>query len=85
MTMPAYDGALEGTLIQPSIPIEPVTLTTDDAARYLGVAATTIRRWRQLGTGPQYLRLPGKMGKVLYRVRDLNSWLDTLPVEGGGE
>ena len=47
-------------------------LSTDAAAVFLGVSSKTLGRWRQLGKGPRYLRLGGK---VLYPKGELDRWL----------
>ena len=59
------------------------TLTTKDAAEYLGVTPATVRTWRRRGTGPRGYRVPGGH-TILYRVADLDSWVDSLEVVGGG-
>jgi excisionase family DNA binding protein len=42
------------------------------AAEYLGVALTTLAKWRISGEGPRYARV-GK--RVLYRRDDLDAWM----------
>ena len=51
---------------------------TDDPA--LAVIATrgTMSQWRHRGEGPRYVRLGGR---ILYRGRDINAWLDERIVE----
>ncbi|WP_420417417.1 helix-turn-helix transcriptional regulator [Pacificispira sp.] len=49
------------------------TLRTDDAARYIGLSASTMAKLRLSGKGPQYIKT-GRI--VLYRPADLDSWLD---------
>jgi hypothetical protein len=45
------------------------------AALMIGMSATTLARHREAGTGPVYVQLaPRRIG---YRVRDLESWLET--------
>jgi predicted DNA-binding transcriptional regulator AlpA len=48
-------------------------LAEDEAADYVGrVPPATLRQWRYLGTGPQYV----KVGRhVRYRRTDLDKWL----------
>ncbi len=47
--------------------------TVREAASYLGLAESTLNKWRCIGGGPEYL----KMGKsVRYRVADIHDWLD---------
>jgi hypothetical protein len=42
-------------------------LTEAEAADRLGFKAETLRKWRYLGTGPQYLQGPGVRGWIRYR------------------
>ena len=46
-------------------------LTTREAARYLGLAARTLRRYRVTGEGPVFHRFGGR---VRYRREDLDAW-----------
>jgi len=41
------------------------------AARYLGLSASTLAKWRVSGGGPLFLKL-GR--RVVYRLRDLEKW-----------
>ncbi len=50
-------------------------MTTQNAARYLGLSAKTLAMMRCQGTGPQFI----KRGRVFYFKEDLDSWLN----EGG--
>lgn len=52
--------------------INPTALPTKQAAEYLGVAKQTLANWRNLGKGPNYVKLDTA---VLYRVQDLDDWL----------
>lgn len=47
--------------------------TVTEAANHLGLAVSTLNKWRCLGGGPQYLKL-GKA--VRYRRTDLDTYLD---------
>ena len=50
-------------------------LRTPDAAAYCGIAVSTLEKLRLSGGGPIFL----KRGRsVLYRVADLDAWLDSL-------
>lgn len=52
--------------------IAPIALTPHEAAEYLSVGYSTLKKWRVNGDGPRY----AKVGKaVRYRVEDLNEWL----------
>lgn len=47
-------------------------LNTRDAARYLGLAVSTLNKWRCHGGGPEFLKL-GRA--VRYRQQDLDAFL----------
>jgi predicted DNA-binding transcriptional regulator AlpA len=55
-------------------------LRTPDAARYLGVSPSLLRKMRMrgsddpLGTGPRYIRISQSL--VVYEIRELDSWLE---------
>ena len=50
------------------------------AAAMLGLSRGTLANWRAEGRGPRYI----KSGKqILYRVSDLEAWLDAQPTVGG--
>ena len=50
-----------------------MTMDTDQAADYLGVSSGTLKRWRQAGIGPRYIRLSYQI--VRYRQQDLDNYL----------
>ena len=52
---------------------QPKVLTARETASFLGLAESTLAKWRCTGDGPQYLKL-GK--SVKYRLIDLNAWLE---------
>ena len=54
-------------------------LNDHEVAARVGVSVATVRRWRQLRTGPLYLKI-GAL--VRYRPRDIQEWLDGRPVGG---
>ncbi|MCJ9430751.1 helix-turn-helix transcriptional regulator [Kordiimonas marina] len=47
-------------------------LTTAEAARYIGVAKSTLAKWRIYGKGPSFLKLGHA---VRYLQRDLDAYL----------
>ena len=51
----------------------PRYLRTPEAARFLGLSGRTLEKHRTYGTGPRYSKLGGR---VVYRVEDLQSWVD---------
>lgn len=53
-------------------------LPTPDAARYIGLASSTLKKWRCTGDGPSYVRLGTR---VVYLVADLDDWLYAHRIE----
>jgi predicted DNA-binding transcriptional regulator AlpA len=53
------------------------TLTADEAAKFLGLAISTLAKSRLSGNGPVYCKL-GR--RVVYRREDLEAWLDSRVV-----
>jgi excisionase family DNA binding protein len=52
----------------------PITLTSREAAKVLGLAPSTLAKLRLNGNGPVYYKL-GR--RVLYRRESLEGWLET--------
>lgn len=50
------------------------TLTTRQAAKYLGVSDAVLRLWRFEGKGPCHFRAGEKL--IRYRRADLDSWIE---------
>ena len=44
-----------------------------EAAAYLRISEDTLRHWRSKGLGPKYIKINGR---ILYRLRDLERFLD---------
>jgi hypothetical protein len=57
----------------PEIPAEPACqlLTEKMLADHGGCSVARLQRWRTVGEGPQYLKI---VGKVLYRVKDIEAY-----------
>ena len=53
--------------------LPPRYLRTPEAARFVGLSIRTLEKHRIYGTGPRYSKLGGR---VVYRVEDLQSWVD---------
>lgn len=49
-----------------------IILNVGNAAERLGVAASTLARWRVTGEGPDFVRLGRRVG---YRLADLDAWV----------
>jgi len=57
-------------------------LTTAAAAAWLGcVRPRTLDNWRSQGRGPRYVRVGGR---IAYRLKDLQAWMDAQTVEVSG-
>ena len=48
--------------------------TPDEAAKVLRTSARTLERRRLDGTGPKFVKLGGRSGRVLYRPEDIAAW-----------
>jgi len=57
------------------------TLTTPEAAEWLGLSTPTLARWRGQRVGPPYIKLGPK--SVRYRISDLDSWQQAQVVDPG--
>lgn len=53
-------------------------LPTPEAARYIGLAYATLKRWRSTGHGPPYVRLGSR---IVYLIEDLDAWLRAHRIE----
>ncbi|HEX7338743.1 MAG TPA: helix-turn-helix domain-containing protein [Rhodanobacteraceae bacterium] len=53
-------------------------ITSNEAAALLHRAPITLERWRRRRVGPPFLRV---CGRVLYRVADIEEWLEKNRVE----
>jgi len=62
-------------------------LRTTDAARYLGVSPSLLRKMRSrgpadpLGAGPGYIRLSPSL--IVYEISVLDAWLDARSLHAG--
>ena len=53
-------------------------LSRFEAATYLGISRSTLARWAMLREGPRYHKIGGK---ALYKLADLNQYIDSQVVE----
>ena len=57
--------------------VKPYAVNTKDASKMTGIPVATLTTWRSRGGGPPFV----KAGRcVLYRVADLQAWLDARVV-----
>lgn len=61
-----------------SVTIRPIAVDPTTAAALLGRAPKTLANWRSEGTGPRYVK---DGASILYRMVDLESWLEAHAVE----
>ena len=54
-------------------------MSVKETAEFLGVTTRTLARWRALGIGPRYYKLPGL---IRYSPADLKEWLLASRKEG---
>ena len=53
--------------------LPPRYLRTPEAARFVGLSIRTLEKHRTYGTGPRYSKLGGR---VVYRIEDLQAWVE---------
>lgn len=53
-------------------------INTKAVAELLGLSPVTLRLWRTLGKGPQFVKCEGA---IRYRASDLEAWLDSRTVK----
>ena len=56
-------------------------MTPVDAARYLSLEVSTLKKRRRLGTGPKFYRFSSRC--VRYLREDLDEWIDDHAVDPG--
>jgi predicted DNA-binding transcriptional regulator AlpA len=82
VTPPRSRGEVAAGVCVPATPaVMRLTLSTEEAAAALGVHASTLRRLHKEGTGPRRLQLT--QTRVVYRISDLNLWLDAVAAGTG--
>ncbi|MGI8307186.1 helix-turn-helix transcriptional regulator [Saccharopolyspora hattusasensis] len=47
-------------------------LPTEEAAHYMGLSYSTLKKWRVTGDGPAYVRIGSR---IVYLIEDLDTWL----------
>ncbi len=58
-----------------------ILLTSKDAAEYLNLSESTLKKWRAQGRGPLFSRLPA----VRYRLADLEKFIQERAVSNSPE
>ena len=69
----AFDRITEVTYVPNLAGLPQRYLRTPEAARFVGLSIRTLEKHRIYGTGPRYSKLGGR---VVYRVEDLQAWVD---------
>lgn len=65
-----------------TIPSQDRPLNALETGEYLHLRPSTLATWRRLGYGPRYYRVGVR---CVYRLEDLNEWLDDECIEEPGE
>jgi hypothetical protein len=73
----AVDAAVRSIKLPAPQGSRPAVLGSKEAAVYVGLSHARLAKLRELGRGPRY-RKQGT--KVIYRVEDLDAYLNSLPV-----
>lgn len=55
-------------------PMSVYAMSTADAAAFVGLSVKTLANLRSEGSGPPFTKV---RGKVIYRTRDLEDWIDS--------
>ena len=58
-------------------------LSEGAAGKFIGVTGHAMRKWRQLGIGPEYIRISARC--VRYRHNDILRWLESRRVKPARE
>ncbi|QCX75451.1 Helix-turn-helix domain protein [Streptomyces sp. YIM 121038] len=58
-------------------------LTPKQVAAEYGFAVHTLKNWRWIGTGPDYIKGPGRTGRIKYRRSAVERWLKSHTVTPG--
>ena len=61
-----------------------LSVNATEAAAMLGVSPRTLANWRTQGIGPAFVRIGAVHSRTLYRLDDLQAWLDANRVETTG-
>lgn len=66
--------ASQSAKVRPATSVEarPAALSTVEAAMYIGLAHTTLKKWRVTGDGPSYVKAGSR---IVYLIDDLDAWL----------
>ena len=88
-TEPDPQPGYTGLRIQRDIAVDtgPYVMRAEDAAEFLGISGSTLRRYRAQGHIPyvRYINEMGKQGCVAYRTQDLRDFVDSCVVRGGSD
>ena len=54
-------------------------ITVTEVAEMVGTTRSTVEKWMKRGVAPKWRKLPNR--RVLFDVRDVEEWLDSLVVQ----
>lgn len=75
-----YDRVLE--VLRETKPVRPGYLRREEAAFYIGTSPQFLKERYADGTGPKCIELSPKC--KVYKISDLEKWVDSFPHRGGG-
>ena len=58
---------------------------TGSAADRTGYSVSALTKFRVYGGGPRFVKGPGRNGRVVYRVTDLNEWIERRVISSTSE
>lgn len=58
-------------------------LNVQATAELLGIPIATLKYWRHNNRGPRSFRLSDMRGRVVYRRRDIDEWIDAQEAASG--
>lgn len=68
-----------------ALPEKQIAVPSSAAAQILGISPRTLSNWRVQGRGPRYVKVGSNRSPVLYRISDIEEWLDSRLVESGSK
>lgn len=60
-------------------------LTPKQVQAEYGFSPGTLANWRWAGMGPDFIKTPGRSGRIKYKRSVIERWLDDNTVKAGGQ